>query len=517
MAAWSASAIRILREAGRAGSEARAATLQRLRRTRFDVLVIGGGATGLGVAVDAASRGISTAIVEAHDWAKCTSSRSTKLVHGGVRYLEQMEFGLVREALHERGLLHRNAPHLVHPLAFVVPSYQWWEGPFYGTGMLLYDALAGRLNLRPSRFLDRDEVLARIPNAHLDGLRGGVEYFDGQFDDARMAVSLMRTAVELGAAAATGLKVEELLIDSGHVRGAVVQDDETGARFPVRARAVVNCTGIFADGIRAMESPRAVPMIEPAQGSHVVLDRSFQPSDHAIMVPHTDDGRVLFVIPWHGHTLVGTTDTPMPKAELDARPTEEEIDFILANAGRYLQRVPSRNDVLASFAGQRPLVHPDGTDGMASKKISREHVVETGPHGLVSVMGGKWTTYRKMAEDGLDQALAVNDMRAPPCRTEELRIFGAVDRSSAAWPDEEWLAVYGSEAPALRRWMQEAPSLAAPVHPDMPCTLATLAWGLRHEQARSAEDLLFRRIRMGALREAATRESMALLHDVLAP
>ena len=515
MTTWNASAVRILREARRAGAEARAAVLKRLRSTDFDVLVIGGGATGLGVAVDAASRGLSTAIVEAHDWAKCTSSRSTKLVHGGVRYLEQMEFGLVREALHERGLLHRNAPHLVHPLAFVVPSYQWWEGPFYGTGMLLYDALAGRLNLKPSRFLDRDEVLARIPNAHLDGLRGGVEYFDGQFDDARMAISLMRTAVACGAAAATGLRVDELLIENTRVRGARVQDDESGAAFTVRARAVINCTGIFADSIRSLESTRAVPLIEPAQGVHVVLDRSFQPSEHAIMVPHTDDGRVLFVIPWHGHTLVGTTDTPMPRAELDPQPTEEEIDFILANAGRYLQRVPQRSDVLASFAGQRPLVHPEGTDGVASKKISREHVVETGPHGLVSVMGGKWTTYRKMAEDGLDEALRAAGLKAPPCRTETLQIFGAVDRKSADWPAEEWLEVYGSEAGALQAWMREEPSLAAPVHAEMPCTLAALAWGLRHEQARNAEDLLLRRIRMGALREKATRESMALLNDVL--
>ena len=517
MGAWSESAIRVLREARRQGAAAREHTLQRLRRTNFDVLVIGGGATGLGVAVDAASRGLSTAIVEAHDWAKCTSSRSTKLVHGGVRYLEQMEFGLVREALHERGLLHRNAPHLVHPLAFVVPSYQWWEGPFYGTGMLLYDALAGRLNLKPSRFLDREEVLERIPNAHLDGLRGGVEYFDGQFDDARMAVSLMRTAVSLGAAAATGLRVVELVMEHGRVRGAVVHEDEGDTRFPVRARAVLNCTGIFADGIRAMESARAVPMIEPAQGSHVVLDHSFQPSDHAIMVPHTDDGRVLFVIPWHGHTLVGTTDTPMPRADLDAQPTEEEIDFILGNAGRYLQRVPTRSDVLASFAGQRPLVHPEGTEGVASKKISREHVVETGPGGLVSVMGGKWTTYRKMAEDGLDAALQAAGITAPPCRTETLRIHGAIERASTGWPDEEWLEVYGSEASALRAWMREEPALAAPVHPEMPCTLAALAWGLRHEQARSAEDLLFRRIRMGALRENATRESMAMLRDALSP
>lgn len=514
--AWSPAATAALREARAAGARQRAALLLRLRSETFDVLVIGGGATGLGVAVDAASRGLRTALVEAHDWAKGTSSRSTKLVHGGVRYLEQMEFGLVREALHERGLLHRNAPHLVHPLAFVVPSYQWWEGPFYGTGMLLYDALAGRLNLKPSRFLDRDEVIERIPNAHREGLRGGVEYFDGQFDDARMAVSLLRTALELGAVAATGLRVDELLLEGERICGAMVQEDSGEGRFAIRASVVINCTGIFADEIRAMDGTGAKPLIEPAQGVHVVLDRSFQPSEHAIMVPHTDDGRVLFVIPWHGHTLVGTTDTPMPRAELDPQPTEEEIDFILANAGRYLQRVPERSDVLASFAGMRPLVHPGGTDNLDSKKISREHVVEASPRGLVSVMGGKWTTYRKMAEDGVDRALKIARLAPRPCVTEGLRVFGALERDDAAWPPEEWLQVYGAEAQALRDLMREQPALAEPVHPDMPGTLVALVWGLRHEQARSAEDLLFRRTRMGLLREAATRECMTTLADVLA-
>ena len=516
MTQFSPTTIERIRQARRAGEEARAAHLQRLTDETFDLLVIGGGATGLGVAVDAASRGLRTAIVEAHDWAKCTSSRSTKLVHGGVRYLEQMDFGLVKEALRERGLLHQNAPHLVHPLPFIVPSFKWWESPFYGVGLKLYDALAGKLNLKPSRFLSRDEVIARIPNVHLDGLHGGVEYYDGQFDDARMAVSLLRTALQHGAAAASGVRVTGLLKDAGKVSGAEAVCAATGAALRIKARVVVNCTGIFADAIRQMDAPAATTMIEPAQGVHVVLDRSFQPSDTAIMVPHTDDGRVLFVIPWHGHTLVGTTDTPMPKAEVDPQPTEEEIGFILKNAGRYLQRTPVRSDVLAAFAGMRPLVHAGGSDGTASKKVSREHVVHASDAGLVSVMGGKWTTYRKMAEDGVNKAMEVAGMPARPCVTEGMRVHGALERSSAAWPSEDWLQVYGTEAADLKALMQREPELAAPLHAELPYTVAALVWGLQHEQARTAEDLLFRRTRAGLLNAAATASCMTQLERALA-
>ena len=515
MSAFTPRAVELLDAARRAGEAARAEQLARLESEAFEVLVIGGGATGLGVAVDAASRGLRTALVEAIDWAKCTSSRSTKLVHGGVRYLEQLDFGLVTEALHERGLLHRNAPHLVHPLPFVVPSYSWWEGPFYGAGLKLYDALAGRLNLKPSRFLKHDEVVARIPNVHLDGLHGGVEYFDGQFDDARMAVSLLRTALQHGAAAANAVRVTGLRRADGRVCGVDAHCGATGRTLHIRAKVVVNGTGIFADEVRRMDDAAARPMIEPAQGVHLVLDRSFQPSDTAIMVPHTDDGRVLFVIPWHGHVVVGTTDTPMPRAEVDPRPTEEEIGFILTNAGRYLQRVPQRSDVLAAFAGMRPLVHEGGSDGTASKKVSREHVVHVSHAGLVSVMGGKWTTYRKMAQDGVDRALQVAGLPSRPCVTQDLRVHGALERSSAAWPSEEWLQGYGTEAATLRDWMRREPELARPLHPELPYTAAALAWALEHEQARTVEDLLHRRTRMAFLRQAATASVEAELRRAL--
>jgi len=505
----------LLRQAKADAQAERSEVLDGLETDTFHVLVIGGGATGLGVAVDAASRGLRTAIVEALDWAAGTSSRSTKLVHGGVRYLEQMDFGLVREALHERGLLHANAPHLVHPLSFIVPSFKWWEGPFYGTGLKLYDALAGRLNLKPSRLMTREEVIARIPNVHLDGLRGGVEYYDGQFDDARLAISLLRTAQAHGAVAARSMRVHALVQEGGRVAGVEAQCGITGRTVRIRARAVVNCTGIFADAIRAMESPDAQPMIEPAQGVHVVLDRTFQPSDTAIMVPHTDDGRVLFVIPWHGHTLIGTTDIPRPRPEEDPQPTEEEIGFILHNAGRYLQRIPARSDVLAAFAGMRPLVHEGGMDDTASKKVSREHVVLVGESGLVSVMGGKWTTYRKMAQDGLDRAIEVASLEAGPCVTESLRVHGAIDRSDAAWPAEEWLQAYGSDAAELRSLMVREAEFAAPLDPRLPYTAVALWWGLRHEQALTTEDLLFRRVRAGLLHASATRDIASALDPIL--
>ena len=503
----------LLRQARADAHAERSEVLDCLDTEAFHVLVIGGGATGLGVAVDAASRGLRTAIVEALDWAAGTSSRSTKLVHGGVRYLEQMDFGLVREALHERGLLHANAPHLVHPLSFIVPSFKWWEGPFYGTGLKLYDALAGRLNLKPSRLMTREEVIARIPNVHLDGLRGGVEYHDGQFDDSRLAISLLRTAQAHGAVAARSMRVHALVQEGGRVAGAEAQCGITGRTIRIRARAVVNCTGIFADAIRTMESPDAQPMIEPAQGVHVVLDRTFQPSDTAIMVPHTDDGRVLFVIPWHGHTLIGTTDIPRPRPEEDPQPTEEEIGFILHNAGRYLQRVPRRDDVLAAFAGMRPLVHEGGIDGTASKHVSRGHVVQVGDSGLVSVMGGKWTTYRRMAQDGVDRAVAVADLPAGPCITETLSVHGAIERTDPRWPADEWLQAYGAEADAVQALMAREPALAAPLHAALPYTGAALWWGLRHEQAQTVDDLLHRRIRAGLLHARATHD----IADRIAP
>ena len=374
--------------------------VSRLESENFEVLVIGGGASGLGVAVDAASRGYRTALVEADDFAKATSSRSTKLVHGGVRYLEQLDFSLVMEALRERGLLYHNAPHLVSSLGFVVPRYKWWEGPFFGVGLKLYDALAGKLNLERSRMLDREETLEAIPNVHQEGLDGGIQYHDGQFDDARMAITLARTAADAGACVANRVRAKEFRkAANGQLCGIEAIDEESGRTISITANVVVNATGIFSDALRKLDDISAQDMIEPAQGVHLVLDRTFGPSENAIMVPHTDDGRVLFVVPWHDRVLVGTTDTPMKQADLEPRALPEEVDFILRNASRYMARDPKRSHVLSVFAGQRPLVHKGGTQA-SSKSISRSHEIVVSTSGLISIMGGKWTTYRKMARSG---------------------------------------------------------------------------------------------------------------------
>ncbi len=480
--------------------------LARLERESFDVIVIGGGASGLGVAVDAASRGYRTLLLEAFDFAKGTSSRSTKLVHGGVRYLEQLNFSLVTEALRERGLLYRNAPHLVHNLGFVVPRYRWWQGPFYGIGLKLYDALAGDLNLAPSRGLDREQTIEAIPNVEQNDLLGGTMYHDAQFDDARMAIHLALTAADHGAVLLNYMEVVELLKaggGEGHTCGVVARDGETGKMHRILSRVVVNATGIFSDDVRWLDQPDAPPMTTPSQGIHLVLDASFQPGPNAIMVPQTDDGRVLFLIPWHGRVLVGTTDTPMPSADVEPRALPEEVDFVLRNAGRYLAKDPGRGDVLAVFAGQRPLVRGDVAD---TKRISREHEVVVSNSGLVTILGGKWTTYRKMAEDTLTQAIAVGGLPDRPCVTETLPLHGRLERDDPAYPAEFARRVYGSDLAAVEALALEDPSLGEPLHPNLPYTGAQIVWGARREMARRLEDVLARRTRALVLDARATLE-----------
>jgi len=480
----------------------------------WDIIVIGGGATGLGVAVDAATRGFKTLLLEANDFAKGTSSRSTKLVHGGVRYLEQGDIPLVLEALRERGLMHQNAPHLVHHLSFIVPRYQWWEGPFFGIGLKVYDALAGKLNLAPSRLLSREETISRIPNIEQENLLGGVEYFDGQFDDARLAVSLAQTAVCNGACVLNYMRVTALTKANGMVAGVTFTDLETGRTYSAKGSVVINATGIFSDAIRHMDDPAAPAAVQPSQGVHLVFERSFLQGDSAIMVPHTDDGRVLFVIPWHGKVLVGTTDTAMEAAEIEPRATSEEIGFILRNAARYLARDPKPEDILAVFAGQRPLVRPPGKDGGATKAISRNHEVLVSNAGLVTIVGGKWTTYRKMAEDTLDQAETLGGLPDRPCVTANLQIHGW--RSPNAPARSEALGVYGSDAEKVMALMEDVPPLAEPMHPRLPYPLAAVAWAARHEQARTLEGVLSRRTRALILDARAAIEVAPAVAKLLA-
>lgn len=457
--------------------------------TPWDVAVIGGGATGLGVAVEAASRGYRSVLLEQGDFAQGTSSRSTKLIHGGVRYLQKGDIALVLEALHERGLLLQNAPHLVHHQAFIVPNYEWWEGPFYGVGLKFYDLLAGKLGLGPSRHLSRKETLEKIPTLAPEGLRGGVIYYDGQFDDARLAVILARTLVDLGGCALNHAPVTGLIKKGEMVQGVCVRDAETGHVHEISARAVVNATGVFVDTIRRMDDPLAESLISPSQGVHIVLDKAFLPGDAAIMVPHTDDGRVLFAVPWHDHVIVGTTDTPIDRPVLSPRAFPAEVDFLLAHAARYLARDPVARDVRSVFAGIRPLISGAGKSQTAL--LSREHQVLVSPTGLITIAGGKWTTYRKMGQDTVDMAATIGGLEKRASRTESLHLHGWCEDIDT----RRLFYAHGSDAESLESLMHTRRDLAELIHPDLPYRCAEILWAVRHEMARTLSDVLSRRLR----------------------
>ncbi len=465
--------------------------LQRLVPTTqtWDMIIIGGGATGLGVAVDAASRGYKTLLLEQHDFAKGTSSRSTKLIHGGVRYLAQGNVSLVLEALRERGLLIRNAPHLVRNQSFIVPSYDWWEGPFYGIGMKVYDVLAGKLGLGPSRILSREETLGHIPTLEPEGLRGGVIYHDGQFDDARLAINLAQTCAAHGGCVLNYMQVTALLKAREMIAGVAARDMESGKEYELRAHVVVNATGAYVDALRQLDEPHAAPMIAPSQGVHLVLDKSFLPGESAIMVPHTDDGRVLFVVPWHERALVGTTDTPIHALPLEPRALPDEIDFLLRHAGRYLTKDPNARDVKSIFAGIRPLVKTG--DDKTTAALARDHTILISQSGLLTITGGKWTTYRKMAEDAVHHAAMLAGLEERQCRTEHLLLHGAQTKQELAGPFE----VYGSDYEAVKKLAQEAPMLTQPLHENLPYRCGEVIWAVRHEMARTVEDVLARRTR----------------------
>ncbi|MBI4539969.1 MAG: glycerol-3-phosphate dehydrogenase/oxidase [Gemmatimonadetes bacterium] len=486
--------------------------IERLRETRgfWDFIVIGGGATGLGTGVEAASRGYRTLLLEQSDFAKGTSSRSTKLVHGGVRYLRQGNVSLVVEALRERGLLVRNAPHLVRNLSFIVPNYDWWEGPFYGVGLKLYDVLAGRLGLGPSRVLSREETLERIPTLEPEGLRGGVVYHDAQFDDARLAVNLAQTFADLGGTPINYMQVTALLKTRGVVHGVLARDAETGEEQEIHGRVVVNATGVFCDGIRKLDDPDAPEIVAPSQGVHIVLDKSFQPGESAIMVPHTDDGRVLFAVPWHDRVVVGTTDTPVAEVSLEPAPLTEEIEFLLTHAARYLTRDPTPSDVLSVFAGLRPLVRQDGGTDTAS--LSRDHTLLISSSGLVTITGGKWTTYRKMAEDTVDEAALVAGLEERESVTRDLRIHGWLKNPEAMAPWE----VYGSDAPELQKLTEARPEGAGLLHPRLPYRACEVIWAVRSESARTVEDVLARRTRALLLDARASMDAAPTVARLMA-
>jgi len=467
----------------------RSTNLKRLTQEKeWDVAIIGGGASGLGIAVDAANRGYKTLLLEKNDFAKGTSSRSTKLVHGGVRYLQNGDISLVLEALRERGIMRKNAPHLVRDLSFVIPSYDWWSSPFYGIGLKVYDMMAGKLGLGPSTILNREETLSYLPNVNKDGLRGGVIYHDGQFDDARMAVSLALTADKEGANLLNYMEVTGVEKENDVLTGVRVKDRIEGVETVVKAKVIVNATGVFSDQIIRMDQPDSKPMIRPSQGVHLVIDSTFLQENYAIMVPHTTDGRVLFAVPWNGQVVVGTTDTPVDEALEEPIPLEEEINFILENASAYMTKKPLRKDVKSIFAGLRPLAATEGNNE-STKEVSRHHKIMVSTSGLVSVLGGKWTTYRKIAEDAVNTLQLVGGFSDRKCNTENLPVLG--NDFKADFDDPYY--VYGTEASKIKALN---PKLAEKSLSDtLFITENQVIWAIQEEMAITLEDVLARRTR----------------------
>ncbi len=489
----------------------RSTAVARLADETFDVLVIGGGATGLGAAVDAAARGYRTALIEAEDFASATSSRSTKLVHGGVRYLQQGNIGLVREALRERTALRRNAPHLVNDLAFVVPAYTAFEVAFYAAGLAAYDLLAGRSDFPRSRIAGPARTRALVPALAPRGLRGAVVYHDGQFDDARLALALARTAADRGAAVANYVRATRFAYGAnGRVAGVTAVERESGAELAIRARAVINATGIFADAVRALDDPGAPRLLALSRGSHVVVRAdALGPATAALLVPKTSDKRVLFAIPWHDRVVIGTTDVPAAEPEIDPRPGDDEIAYLLATVNRYLAAPLAHGDVLATFAGLRPLISRAGT---ATSKLSREHLVDVARSGLVTVAGGKWTTYRAMAQDAVDAASRAAGLTPAPSQTEFMPLHGALGTPR----DDDTLRTYGSDAAHIDELIASDASLGERLHARLPYTWAQVVYGARSEMARTVGDVLARRTRALFLDAGAARESVPRVASLMA-
>jgi glycerol-3-phosphate dehydrogenase len=489
--------------------------LTKLKQTpEWDVIIIGGGASGLGTALDAASRGYKTILVEAVDFAKGTSSRSTKLVHGGVRYLEQGDISLVREALKERGLMAQNAGHLVKNQSFVIPNYNWWGGYFYTLGLTIYDMLAGKLSLGKSKYISKKKTIELLPTIEQKGLISGVIYQDGQFDDSRLAINIAQTAVEHGACLLNYTKVVNLLKDSNNqVTGVQVKNQETGELFDLKGKAVINATGVFTNAIMKLNDTVYKKYIVPSQGIHLVFDKSFLPSDHALMIPKTSDGRVLFAVPWHDKIVVGTTDTLIKSHSLEPIALEKEIEFVLETAQRFLAKKPTRADVLSVFAGLRPLAAPE-KEGKSTKEVSRSHKIIVSETGLITITGGKWTTYRKIAEDIIDKAITVRHLPKKECKTEHTPIHGNI--MTTTLDRKNHLYIYGTDIPKILELQNQEPKLKEKLHPNYDYTLAEVVWAIRNEMARTIDDVLSRRVRLLFLDARAAIEASDKVAKLLA-
>ena len=466
-------------------------------REAFDVLVVGGGATGLGIAVDAVTRGFRTVLVDAGDFAQATSSRATKLVHGGVRYLASGQLHLVYEALHERAVMMRNAPHLVKPQAFLLPTYTHWELPYYGAGLLLYDLMSGKSTMGPTRILGAGGTVERIPNLESKGLSGSVLYHDGQFNDARLALALARTAKDKGATVLNYARCTRFIRHGEKISGAVVTDLETDAEYTLKARVVFNATGIFTDELRKMDDAGVPSLLTVSRGTHIVVSEDALGGSAGIMVPKTRDGRVIFAIPWQGRVVVGTTDLAAPQPRMEPGHTQDEIAYLLETVNPFLAKKIRADEILSVFSGLRPLV-----TGKASttSKISREHHIDASASGLVTVAGGKWTTYRRMAEDAVNYAANHSLLEKRPCVTATTRLHGAV---AAPLTQDAYLNEYGSDEAAIRGLIDGDPALAEKIAPQLPYTFAQVAYAVRAEMARTLEDVLSRRTRALLLDSAA--------------
>lgn len=454
------------------------------------MVVAGGGATGLGIAVDASKRGFKVLLLEKNDFAKGTSSRSTKLVHGGVRYLAQGNIKLVIDALRERAFLLANAPHLTRVQEFIIPVYSWFDKWFYGIGLFIYELMAQKRSLGRTRILGKKQLFAALPSLQKKGLKGGVAYSDGQFDDARLAIALARTADDLGGTLLNYFNVTGLVKENGKVVGLKAQDELDGKEYTINTKVVINATGVFVDNILDMDDPASPAAVMPSQGVHLVISKDFFPGDRALMIPKTVDGRVLFALPWQHAVVIGTTDTPLNEISDEPIALEAEIDFIIHHFNAYNEKQISRADVLSVFAGLRPLVKTSnkGSTAMAS----RDHTILVSSSNLITITGGKWTTYRKMAKDAVNNAAFVAKLPIVKCATRNLRLHGYDE--NIEYRSE--LSVYGSDAVLIRQMISNDPSMGERIHPSFDYCKAELVWAVSHEMAMTVEDILARRSRM---------------------